>query len=78
MNNIRLEFHPVVADRIRAEVNASCLGASTLAGSDWVQYRVRFNPLGSTGARSAYLDVQHDAANHPSPFRLVLSGTATN
>lgn len=78
MNNIQLVFHPVVADVMRGAVNASCLGQSALAGGDWVQYLVRFNPQGPSGARSADLTFEHDASNAPSPFRLRLSGTATN
>jgi Metallo-peptidase family M12/Calx-beta domain len=78
MNNILLEFHPVVADIMRGAINASCLGESALAGGDWVQYLVRFNPQGPTGARNADLLFVHGASNAPSPFRLKLSGTATN
>ena len=78
MNSIRLEFHPVSADFMRTAVNASCLGQSVLAGGDWVQYLVRFNPLGPSGELSADLLLEHAAANQPSPFRLKLSGTATD
>jgi hypothetical protein len=77
MNNIRLEFHPVVADRLRLAVNMQCLGASTLAGGDWVQYLVRFNPLTATGTRSAELELAHGAPNQPDPFVLRLRGEAT-
>jgi len=78
MNNILLEFHPVIADIMRGAINASCLGESALAGGDWVQYLVRFNPQGPTGARTADLSFVHGATNAPNPFRLKLSGTATN
>ena len=78
MNNIDLHFHPVVANVMRNAVNASCLGQSALAGGDYVQYLVRFNPLTATGTRTANLLFQHDATNQPTPFRIRLTGDATN
>jgi len=74
--NIDLRFHPVTAAIMRERVNASCLDDAALLGGDFVQYRVRFNPLSTTGARSATLEFTHDAANVPQPFRVRLSGTA--
>ena len=47
-----------------------------LVPGDYVQYRVRFNPLTTTGARSAILEFTHDATNVTQPFRVQLTGTA--
>lgn len=74
--NIDLFFHPVNANIMRQRVNASCLDDALLLGGDFVQYRVRFNPLTATGARSATLEFAHDATNVTQPFRMRLSGTA--
>ena len=74
--NIDLHFHPVNANIMRQRVNASCLDDATLLGGDFVQYRVRFNPLTATGARSATLEFAHSATNVTQPFRMRLSGTA--
>jgi len=76
MDNIDLEFHPVCANIMRSAVNASCLEDAALTVGDHVQYRVRFNPLTATGARSANLQFTHDASNATQPFRIRLSGTA--
>jgi hypothetical protein len=61
---------------MRQAVNASCIGQSALASGDYVQYRVRFNPLTSTGVRNANLEIGHDASNETQPFRVLLRGTA--
>lgn len=76
MSAITLEFHPVTANIMRNAVNSSCLGRSALAGGDFVQYFVRFNPQTTTGMRSATLEFLHDAANQPQPFRVQLIGEA--
>ncbi len=76
MDNIDLNFNPVVANLIRSRVQSSCLGDSTLAAGDYVQYLVRFNPQGTTGARSASVEFTHNAGNQPNPFRVQLQGTA--
>lgn len=76
MDNIDLHFHPVVANLMRQRIQSSCLGSSALLGGDWVQYRVRFNPLTTPGTRDATLEFEHDASNQPQPFRLQLTGTA--
>ena len=76
VSNVDLRFHPVNADVMRTRVNASCLGETALLPGDFVQYRVRFNPLFSAGAKSATLEFPHDAANAQQPFRVRLSGTA--
>lgn len=76
MDNIDLEFHPVCANIMRGAVNSSCLDDAALTAGDYVQYRVRFNPLTATGARTANLDFTHDAPNVNQPFRVQLSGTA--
>ncbi len=76
MSNIDLYFHPVTANIMRQRINASCLDDAELGGGDFVQYRVRFNPLTTTGAKSATLQFTHDATNATQPFRVRLSGTA--
>ncbi|MCE9593892.1 MAG: hypothetical protein K8S98_06845 [Planctomycetes bacterium] len=76
MDNIDLNFHPVCADIMRAHVNSSCLGLSALAGGDYVQYLVKFNPLTATGTRNANLEFDHDATNAVQPFRVKLTGSA--
>ncbi len=76
MNAIDLRFHPVTANIMRGAVNSSCLGEASLAGGDWVQYNLRFNPLTAAGARNATLEFAHNAANQPQPFRVQLVGVA--
>jgi hypothetical protein len=76
MSNIDLYFHPVTADIMRANVNTSCLDAAALAPGDFINYRVQFNPLTATGARSGNLQFEHDALNETQPFRIQLTGTA--
>ncbi len=76
MDNIDLEFHPVCANVMRQSVNASCLGLSALSGGDYVQYRVRFNPMTAAGVRNANLELTHNAPNQTQPFRLRLRATA--
>lgn len=76
MNNIQLEFHPVVANIMRSAVNSSCLGYSVLDPGDYVQYLVRFEPKSTGGLRSAELRFPHGAPNHPTPLRLQLSANA--
>jgi len=74
--NMDLHFHPVNADIMRAKVNSSCLAPAAVLPAGFVQYRVRFNPLTMTGARSAALEFTHDATNVPQPFRIQLAGTS--
>ena len=76
MNNIRLQFHPVVANTMRSAINSSCLGYSVLPAGDWVQYRVRFEPKSQAGLRTAELRFPHGAPNHPTPLRLELAAEA--
>jgi hypothetical protein len=76
MSNIDLWFHPVTADIMRANVNTSCLDAAALLPGDFINYRVRFNPLTATGARAANLLFEHNATDAPQPFQIRLSGTA--
>jgi hypothetical protein len=76
LSNIDLYFHPVTANIMRANALSSCLGDATLLPGDFVRYHVRFNPLTTTGARSATLELTHGAGNVPQPFRVQLSGTA--
>ncbi len=73
---VDLRFHPVTAEVMRERVNASCLDRAALSPGDFVQYRLRFNPLTDRGTRSGTLEFTHDASNFPSPFRVRLSGTA--
>ena len=75
MDNIDLNFHQVIADIMREEVAGSCLNRTSMSPGDYVQYRVRFSPLSSTGARSATLQFSHDAPNTNQPFEVQLSGT---
>jgi len=74
MDNIDLVFHPACANDMRQSVNASCLGSSTLAPGDYVQYLLRFDPT-ATGLRNATLEFPHDGTNQTQPFRLQLRGT---
>jgi len=76
MSNIRIEFHPHIANVIRSGVASSCLGGTTLDGGASAQFQVRFEPHTSPGAKSATLTFSHDAANEPSPFTIGVSGTA--
>jgi len=78
LGNIHLEFHPFVANAMRAAVNGSCLGEADLPGSDIASYRVRFAPTTSAGAKSTTLEFPHDATNTATPFRIALSGLATD
>jgi hypothetical protein len=76
LGNIDLHFHPVNANIMRANVNGSCLDSAAMLPGDFVQYRLRFNPLTTIGSRSAYLEFTHDAPNATQPFRVQLGGTA--
>ena len=60
---------------MRQAVNASCLDDAVLASGNYLQYRVRFDPLTATGARSAALSFTHNATNVTQPFRVQLAGT---
>jgi len=76
MANIDLTLHPVSANYMRQAVNSSCLAPATLSPGDYLQYRVRFNPLTTTGARSADLSFAHDAPNEQGNFKIRLAGIA--
>ncbi|MCP3919053.1 MAG: hypothetical protein GY711_26215 [bacterium] len=78
MANIRLEFHPFVAQRIRANVGSSCLADASLAAGGHVSVTVSFDPTTDVGSSSALLELIHSAPNEPSPFAMALSGTSTN
>ena len=43
---------------------------------DTIQYRLRFAPRSGAGVKNATLDVEHDAANAPSPFTINVTGLA--
>ena len=75
-SNIDLNFHPVVADIMRAEVNGSCLGDALMQSGDEIRYRLRFDPRSGAGAKTATLRFEHNAPNAPSPFDITLSATA--
>ena len=75
-NNIDLNFHPVVSDIMRAEVNASCLGDALMESGDEIRYRLRFDPRSGAGAKTATLRFEHSAPNAPSPFNITLNATA--
>lgn len=75
MDNIDLNFHPVVANVLRQRVASSCLGNSSLGAAEYLEYRVRFSPTSVGGPRSAELEFTHDAGNQPQPFRIRLQGT---
>ena len=76
MNSVDLRFHPQVANIMRSNVDASCLGDASLQAGDHVLYRLRFAPRSGAGVKSATLSVEHDAANAPSPFTLDVTGLA--
>ncbi len=76
MSNIDLEFHPFIADRMRANVQSSCLDTASLPGGTAVTFDVSFDPTSSAGAKSATMSFTHDSSDLPSPFTLNLTGTA--
>jgi hypothetical protein len=76
MGNLRLEFHPHVANAMRTAVAASCLGGTTLDGGANAAFQVRFEPHTGPGAKSATLSFTHDAPNAVSPFTIVVDGSA--
>ena len=76
MNSIDLRFHPQVSNIMRSRVDASCLGDATMQAGDTIQYRLRFAPRSGAGVKNATLDVEHDAANAPSPFTINVTGLA--
>jgi hypothetical protein len=78
MRNILLEFHPWVANVIRETAANACLDGTGLALGEELTLRLRFLPTTTTGAKSAILDVDHDARNTTSPFEIVLESLASN
>lgn len=76
MNSVDLRFHPQVSNIMRSRVDASCLGDATMQAGDTIQYRLRFAPRSGAGVKNATLDVEHDAANAPSPFTVNVTGLA--
>lgn len=75
-SNIDLNFHPVLADMMREEVNGSCLGDALMQSGDEIRYRLRFDPRSGIGAKAATLSFDHSAPNAPSPFNITLNGTS--
>jgi hypothetical protein len=76
MNNIRPEFHPHVANVLRASVASSCIGGTTLDHGTSVRFQLRFEPTTGAGAKAATLGFTHDATNVASPFQVDLAGQA--
>jgi hypothetical protein len=76
MSNIDLHFHPFVANVMRGEINTSCLGTASLAPSEVLTWRVRFDPDAGAAPRHSTLNFGHDAHNAPTPFKLELVGSA--
>ena len=77
MSNLRTEFHPHVAEVMRSNVAASCLGDATLAPGGTISLSVSFDPTSSTGGKAATLEFTHAAPNETSPFQIDLTGSAT-
>jgi len=77
MSNVNPRFHPHVANNMRLNVLASCLGPASLAAGGQVHFTLGFDPSTGTGSKAATLSFTHGAANVPSPFTLDLSGQAT-
>ncbi len=75
-SNINLNFHPVLADIMRQEVNGSCLGDALMQSGDEIRYRLRFDPRSGAGEKTATLQFEHTAPNAPSPFNITLNATA--
>ncbi len=78
MANLRLEFHPTVAERMREVITDSCLGDATLQAGAELSLRVTFEPHETAGARSADLELRHSASNEASPFVVGASGSSSN
>ena len=76
LDNIDIDFHPNIANVMRQNVEASCLGDASMAPGDQVTYRVRFAPDSGAGSKAATLTFDHDAQNAPDPFVLNLTGDA--
>lgn len=76
MNSVDIRFHPQISNIMRTNVDQSCLGDATLQAGDTIQYRLRFAPRSGAGVKNATLDVEHDAANAPSPFTINVTGLA--
>ena len=72
--NVSLTFHPFIANEMRKGVNSSCVGQIVLGAGESVTYELRFDPDGSSGARSSTLRIAHDGAG-ASPFEIDLTGT---
>jgi hypothetical protein len=77
LSMITPEFHPFVANVMRNNVNSSCLGQSSIAGSGAASFTLSFEPSSAPGSKAAVLSFTHSATNEPSPFQINLSGTST-
>jgi hypothetical protein len=72
---VSLGFGALVANEMRLAATASCAGGFSLGPAESVTYELRFDPIGSPGARSATLRFDHDGAG-TDPFQVILTGTA--
>jgi len=78
MANLRLRFHPFVAQEMRFGIAGSCLPPAALAPGSSLSLTVSLEPTTGTGGKAAQLDLHHSAPNEGTPFRLDLTGTVTN
>jgi len=72
---VSLGFGALIANEMRQAATASCAGGLALGPGESVTYELRFDPVGSPGARSATLRFDHDGTG-TDPFQVVLTGTA--
>lgn len=73
--NVALGFGALVSNEMRLAATQSCAGGFSLGAGETVTYELRFDPIGSPGARSATLRFDHDGGG-TDPFDVVLTGTA--
>ena len=78
MANLRLRFHPFVAQEIRDEISTSCLSTAALPPGGSLSLTISLEPTSSPGAVAAQLDLYHSAPNESTPFRIDLIGNVTN
>jgi hypothetical protein len=78
MANLRLRFHPFVAQEIRQGISSSCISSAALPPGGSLSLTISLEPTSSTGSKAAQLDLHHSAPNETTPFRIDLSGNVTN
>ena len=76
MANVRLDFHPFIAQEIRNEVASSCLPPASIPPGGSISLTVSLDPTSGAGAKAATLELNHSAPNEPGPMQVDLSGTA--